>query len=497
MALPVPLASGRTADVFALDQQRVLRRYRDGQDATAEARIMSYLGGLGFPVPEVHAVDGSDLVLERLDGPTLLQAVVAGDVTVPKAAELLADLHRRLHHLPPQPGSEPAGRILHLDLHPDNIVLSSRGPVVIDWANAKQGPPAFDLAVSALVLAEVAVDDSSELRELAQLLLVEFLALTGGKPLPMLHRAVGMRRANPTLSDAEVGRIGLAAGLIRDSLPTLCRSVDTLPPPSRQRRDDGRLLDVDGGIRMQAGGSEQPLLLLLHGLGATSEVWDRWRPLLDRHWPGRWLAPDLPGHGGSAPLGRYTFESLAAAIAAALPTDGPVVVLGHSLGGVLGLALADKRFDVPVEAVVGLGIKVAWSTDELAKAQALAQRPVGWFPSREEAAARHLRVSGLAGLVDADDPKLDAGLCHEQGRWRLALDQRAFGVGAPDMPALLAAAQARVVLARGEHDPMVTEEQLAELDPAAVTLPGLGHNAHVENPEAVFALIAAEGVPLG
>ena len=62
-------------------------------------------------------------------------------------------------------------------------------------------------------------------------------------------------------------------------------------------------------------------------------------------------------------------------------------------------------------------------------------------------------------------------------------------VGAPDMPALLAGTGARVLLARGEHDPMVTDGQLAALGVATATLPGLGHNAHVEDPAAVFGLL--------
>jgi pimeloyl-ACP methyl ester carboxylesterase len=61
----------------------------------------------------------------------------------------------------------------------------------------------------------------------------------------------------------------------------------------------GRLQDMDADLRVQQGGSGDPVLLLLHGLGATGDVWDGWRPLLARRWPGRWLAPDLPGHGGS------------------------------------------------------------------------------------------------------------------------------------------------------------------------------------------------------
>jgi hypothetical protein len=72
---------------------------------------------------------------------------------------------------------------------------------------------------------------------------------------------------------------------------------------------------VSDRLRVLEGGGRQPLLILLHGLGATAEVWEGWRPLLEERWPGRWLAPDLPGHGGSAPLARYSFGSLAAAVA--------------------------------------------------------------------------------------------------------------------------------------------------------------------------------------
>src|ERR1700678_120956 len=169
---------------------------------------------------------------------------------------------------------------------------------------------------------------------------------------------------------------------------------------------------VSGGVRVREGGSGGgAVLLLLHGLGATSDVWD---PLI-RRWPGRWLAPDLPGHGGSPPLTAYSFDGVAAAVADIVPPDSPVVVLGHSLGGVIGLTLADGEFPVSVEAVIGLGIKVAWTDEDLKRSQAVASRPQTWFASRDEAAARYLRVSGLNGLLAAEDPAVDAGLVR-QGR---------------------------------------------------------------------------------
>jgi pimeloyl-ACP methyl ester carboxylesterase len=77
---------------------------------------------------------------------------------------------------------------------------------------------------------------------------------------------------------------------------------------------------------------------------------------------------------------------------------------------------------------------------------------------------------------------VDAGLREEHGQWRLAMDPGAFAAGAPDMTGLLARSRAPVTLARGEHDAMNTDEQLARLGVPVITLPGLGHNAHVESP---------------
>jgi len=246
---------------------------------------------------------------------------------------------------------------------------------------------------------------------------------------------------------------------------------------------------VSTSLRVHEGGGGEPVLILLHGLGATGDVWNAWRPLLAERWPGRWLAPDLPGHGGSPPPSEYTFGGLAGAVGGLVGSGSPAVVLGHSLGGAVGLALADDRFGAQVQAVIGLGIKVAWADEELQRAQAVARRPLAWYGSRDEAAARYLRVSGLAGLLAADDPAVNAGLSEQDGQWRLAMDQRAFAIGAPDMGELLARCRAPVTLARGENDPMNTDQQLARLGVPTVTLPGLGHNAHVESPRLSAGLL--------
>ncbi len=229
-----------------------------------------------------------------------------------------------------------------------------------------------------------------------------------------------------------------------------------------------------------------PALLLLHGLGATGEVWHR---LLERNWPGETFAPDLPGHGRSPRLPEYTFSSLAAAVAEVVPRGRQVVVLGHSLGGVLALMLADGSYGLDVTAVCGVGIKLNWSEAELAKAAEVAARPERVFATRDEAAQRWLRLSGLTGLVPPDSSEVEAGIVRGEDGWRVAVDPKAFGVGAPDVPALLKAAEATTILAAGERDPMCPPDQLRAVDADGVVLPATGHNVHVENPLALWPIM--------
>lgn len=241
-------------------------------------------------------------------------------------------------------------------------------------------------------------------------------------------------------------------------------------------------------LRVQQGGSGEPVLLLVHGLGATGDVWSGLHDILNARWRGRWVTPDLPGHGRSSPLARYSFGHLAAAVAETVPPVSRVIVLGHSLGGVVALSLASGWFGVRVSAVCGLAIKVEWTVEDLARAQALSSRPNPVYRTRGEAAERYLRLAGLAGLL-APEQVSDAALAHGDDGWTVAFDPAAFAVGAPDMAGLLAASSASVILAAGEHDPMCTADQLRKLVPAPVILPGLGHNAHVESPDALWPII--------
>jgi aminoglycoside phosphotransferase (APT) family kinase protein len=159
------LASGRDGDIFEYGPGRVLRRARNARNIEHEARIMEYVGGLGLPVPRIHDVraNGTEIVMERVDGGTMLDAISRRPWTLTRHAKVLADLHRRLHALDPPSwlGQHPDGgdRIVHLDVHPLNVLYGPTGPVLIDWTNAARGHPETDLAQTWLIIAAADTSD--------------------------------------------------------------------------------------------------------------------------------------------------------------------------------------------------------------------------------------------------------------------------------------------------------------------------------------------------
>lgn len=235
------------------------------------------------------------------------------------------------------------------------------------------------------------------------------------------------------------------------------------------------------------------LLLLLHGQGGTSELWDGVLAELAARGHGPTMVVDLSGHGRSPHASVYDLGLHAAAVADTLESAAghvPIRVLGHSLGGAVGLMLASGWFGTDVRHVTGVGIKCVWSREDLDRGAELRRRPPRCFASRDEAAARFVKVNGLEGLVDPASPQCDAGVFCGQDGWYLANDARSFPAEPPAVDQLVRLARCPVVLARGSHDALVSTEQLRRLGVEPVVLPGLGHNAHVEDPASVAALIA-------
>jgi aminoglycoside phosphotransferase (APT) family kinase protein len=162
---PGPLiGTGRAADVYDIGDGKVLRRYRTDHDSSIEAAAMRAAWAADYPVPEVFDADGRDLVMERLVGPTMLKVLGDRPWRYARIADELADLHARLAALHIDEAGvavrfEPAECLVHLDLHPGNVVLTPRGPVVIDWSNAGMGPRGADVATTWILLTIGEADD--------------------------------------------------------------------------------------------------------------------------------------------------------------------------------------------------------------------------------------------------------------------------------------------------------------------------------------------------
>ena len=167
------LAAGRDSVIYEYGPGRVLRVPRDGRSLAGEAEVMRYVRDRGYPAPEVHECGPGYLVMERIDGPTMLDVLVRQPHRIGQLARTLAGLHDRLHVLTAPQGLPRAGvpgdRLLHRDLHPLNVLMAAGGPVVIDWTNAAAGAPSYDVADTWVLLAVGEVPGAAAVRAVANL----------------------------------------------------------------------------------------------------------------------------------------------------------------------------------------------------------------------------------------------------------------------------------------------------------------------------------------
>ena len=200
------LAAGRDASIHAVGADRVLRRAFDGRPMEAEADVMRYVRAAGYPVPRVHRVGRGELELDRVAGPTMLEDLLHRPWRLRRHARLLADLQHRLHRIPApawlRPGPVPGAGIVHLDLHPGNVILGPQGPMVIDWTHAGRGPGAADTALTWTTLACFDHDASGLKAWLADTFrghyLKRFLDAAGREPArALLPAIVEYRLAHP------------------------------------------------------------------------------------------------------------------------------------------------------------------------------------------------------------------------------------------------------------------------------------------------------------
>ena len=246
-----------------------------------------------------------------------------------------------------------------------------------------------------------------------------------------------------------------------------------------------------------------PAIVLLHGLGDGADIW---RPML-RAWPSEGpampiLALDLPGHGGSAHIAadRYRLSELAAIVSAALvrlSITRPVLI-GHSLGARVALALGSERLVQPRATLL-----IDWSPED----KGLADAAVAEHVDALIAGAPDLHC--LIDLVYARLPlaqpdavrEVVTAMARATGRgWQVPLDPQIKALlqssdDATDHWMLLRSVPGPIGIVRGAYSSMLSKpvaERMAAATrlPAAVeTVQGAGHAIPLEQPAVLAGVL--------
>jgi pimeloyl-ACP methyl ester carboxylesterase len=130
----------------------------------------------------------------------------------------------------------------------------------------------------------------------------------------------------------------IAAALVANTL-----IVDSRTRPA-MARSGGRIVETAVVAANVAEAGTGPAIVMIHGFGAAIDWWDEIAPALATDH--RVIRIDLIGHGGTAaPASGYTIPRQAELVAAVLDRLGVerVTVIGHSMGGEVATALAEKN----------------------------------------------------------------------------------------------------------------------------------------------------------
>lgn len=267
-------------------------------------------------------------------------------------------------------------------------------------------------------------------------------------------------------------------------------------------RETSRFLSA-GGLRwhLQVMGAG-PVLLLLHGTGASTHSWRDLAPLLAADFTV--VAPDLPGHGftQSPHSDQLSLPAMARAVGALLKALdlAPALAVGHSAGAAIGLRMVlDKSIEpgavVSLNGALlpfrGIASQLFPSLARLLVLNPFVPRLFAWRAG--SAGAVDSLLQGTGSRLDARGLSLYQRLFSNRvhvaatlammANWDLEALGRAFGKLA--LP---------VVLVVGADDKAVPPGDAAEVarrlpDARIETIAQAGHLAHEEKPAEIAALV--------
>lgn len=241
---------------------------------------------------------------------------------------------------------------------------------------------------------------------------------------------------------------------------------------------------------------EGQTILFVHGFPLSRAIWQPQIEALAKNY--RVIAPDLRGHGeSSAPAGVYAMDTFAEDLQALIAERkcGPVILVGHSMGGYINFAFY-RKFPQSVRALVLFCTRAGADSEEgKTGRENLAQRT-----EREGAAAvaEQMLPKMLAPATAASRPDL----VEHVRKMMLATSVTGLvgslrGMAArPSSLELLPQINAPTLIVAGEHDAIIPTAESAALARAIphaelAMIPGAGHLASLENPDAVMATLHA------
>jgi pimeloyl-ACP methyl ester carboxylesterase len=263
----------------------------------------------------------------------------------------------------------------------------------------------------------------------------------------------------------------------------------------------------------EVGDPSAPPLLFLHGIMGHRHDWDVLIDLVATRC--RVVVPDQRGHGRSAWADSYRVADMADDAISLINTLelGPLPVVGHSMGAMVGLLMAAHRPDL-VERLVAIDIVPdSLATDFGAQMPAMFEAmAAASYASVDEAVAEWQTGNPLAQPALLRNYVAHALVTGPDGRLRWGFDAiglRDFataGVSPAELWAAIDQVRCPTLLVRGEHSPITTAEQVADVadrlrDSRVVTISGGGHDLGVEQPaavaHAVLAFLSPPGAELG
>ena len=96
---------------------------------------------------------------------------------------------------------------------------------------------------------------------------------------------------------------------------------------------------------------QEDTFVFIHGAGMDAAVWNK----IQLHVPGKFLALNLPGHGGAKGQPRSSIQGMGDWVAEYLRYKKPCILCGHSMGGLVALAAA-AQLGEKVKALIMMGV---------------------------------------------------------------------------------------------------------------------------------------------